>query len=892
MQQPAHPAQTRGIADYGLHQPALLQLLQLANHNPDHLLTAAAPQPLLQQATRAEIINIGQRLVSDAQAFFATATPESTVFDPRSIEPDSAPEVALTQLLQQHSGLVIGTSPQMYSARRLLVEHLELFEQRGVRTLYLNTLLADAHQRDLDHYDGTADHAAISIELQRYLEHLPGQQRYSWLELLRQAHRHGIRLVALDTSVRKLLENQPALLATLPAEAPVDYIKHPVFNYLAQLIIHEQQSQPGSGKWLAIMDARQASAFKQTPGVAALTGVPTLRISVNEIASAQSPRFIQQDCGALFKTHRTHEWNWLQGNLLLTDRPTPSAVELNALLLANSGLNSTHFTLRALPDSDALEMRYASAGEIVRRRVRQQTDLRWSIENRNPIRFEIGQTQFANLSALIAFLTAQSWIPLDQHGIPPWSIRDAQQRKTLAARFAQRRHEVLWHMAWFASATERQQFKQGRDSYRLEQTGADIDLSDISALGLACADLSELKQAFADSVTPWHQEQLSPREQGALLAAIHQLQARQLAQHAARWQMQIARLGAQRILPLAHNIYLAATDHRQGLCSALAAQVASAWMLERRAGQGLIERWQQRLTAASTAPGTTEARVLDLGLLEWSTIEAHAKFGNFLPRILPDLDAVLRVMNTAPHGAAYQLSLGHHAVSLGVARSESEVLFFVADPNYGYVEFNGLEALHAGLSFQEKRWRALFPGAQEERAFGAGYSLRRYRRDLPTQPLFVHRGTAPGTALRLEDLSQETPLGRMFGPQLELDRSFRALQRRLTLAEYRACMLPPSGAGLPLNPRLQQIFVRHRGQENLQQLVQITVDDRYAWLRFRRTPTAPIEELVIDGRHHAEDLHYLQSYDRFWQRLTRARHHGELGLELDTLFLTAALIEA
>lgn len=875
---------TDSPSPYAIPASSTLEVLQQAAFSPE---TLPAPERL-SPPVRHHLIEAGKRLLADAHAFFATARPAPGRTDTRQLDTEAPLEIMLQQMLQQQQGLVICAS-QASSGRRLLIEQMSRFKHCGVSTLYIEALLSDAHQFDLNHYLDTSASRAPPPGLSHYLHQTA---LFNWVMLLQHARQHGIRIVALDCMARKYLEVYPELLETEDPAHTRAYLEHQGFNFIAQQMIRKQHSIQGRGRWLAIVTPGRASWFRQIPGVAELSQGLSLRIDTP--SSRPAPRFTQQDRGMLLKSGAGPEWAWLKADWLLSNRPPANGVELNTLLRTHSSAQSSRFLLQAGDEPDTLELRYSRGNEVIRRKLRHLPDHSYSIENRNPIRREITQTRFASLSELVQFFAGQHCIPLELPSQPAWSIRDLQQRQQQTRLFAQRRHEVLWHMSWFASAEERTEFRLGRDSFRQEQAGQEVDLSDLSALNLAGADLSELKQALIASISPWHQEQLSPRQQGALLSAIHMGQTQALALHITRWQTLITAQGAERILMIAHNSFLAATDQPKGLCSALAAQVAAAWMQERDQAPLAfqLDHSLQRLAAATAAPGTAESQVLALGLLEWAFIPDSAKFGQFSAQPFHDLSAAAQRVISSVHSSAYQLSLGDHAVCTGVLihRHPPQRRYFLADPNYGYAEFASEQLFEQGLQFQENYWRRLFPGEQEDRVFMAGYSLRQYRDDLPDQTLFVQRAspTPLQAELTLADLGSEAPLARRF-PALEHNPRFKALQQRLTLTEYRARMLPLSPSGLPLNQRLQQIFMRHSGRDDLMHLRNITFYGPHALMQFQRAPTAAMEELSINGRHYAEDLQYLRQYQAFWLRLTRAHRPGRIGLDLDSLFLSAAL---
>jgi hypothetical protein len=858
-----------------------------------HTLPAAGGNPPAGPlAEHAPVIRAGRLLLSDSRAFFVPARLQPEPFRFPGLEPESTLANALPHMLSRHAGLVIGSDTGTEDYLALLTGQLPLLHQLEVRTLYLEPLLAEVHQPALERF-ASGDTATVQPDILQQLMQAGGGAG-SWQKLLQQARQNGIRLVALDCLARHYLLQQEYLLTAIDPQLAPDYFRQHVFNYFAQLQIRQQQRVAGSGKWLAVMSTGHACRIDQRAGVAELCAVPVLRISLHQEHRALTPHFTRLDDGMLNKEDSQQQWNWLQADLLLSDRPAPTGVELNQQLRSNANAGHPQFLLRALAGTANLELRYSSGNKVIRRLIRPGQDQGYLIENRNPIRRDILQSRFSSLTQLINHFLEQHWSVQEQGSVGAWTIKEQQQRQLLAKNFAQRRQEVLWHMSWLATPEERSHFRDGRNGFRTEQAGGSVELSDLSALGLAGADLSELQQFFSAAVSAWHEEELNARQQGALLAAIHQLQALALQETIRRWQEQISELAAQRILPITHNGYLAATDHPQGLCSALALLVAVGWMQDRDQIPLAfhLERLLQRMAAATADPAQPEARILDLALLEWTYIVDSAKFASNRSLPLHDLDAVLLQLSETTHSAAFQLSIGSHAISLGVLLSPSRRFFF-ADPNYGYAEFSSEDHFRLGLQLQEQHWHRLFPGAEGDRVFTTGYSLRQYRDDLPQQALFVRRASSSMprdnlATLRLADLGKSAPLGRMFGAEIEQDPRFRALKRRLTLAEYRARMRPKA-ADLPLNQRLQHIFTRHSGRDNLARLRAISFVGRHALLQFQHAPTDVIQELEINGRHYPEDVEYLHQYQTFWRLLTRPLHHAEPHLEMDTLFLSSAL---
>nr|NLU59185.1 hypothetical protein [Pseudomonas sp. BIGb0427] len=143
-----------------------------------------------------------------------------------------------------------------------------------MRTLYLEHLMTDLHQADLDLFHRSG---RMTTQLRRYLDRLDlghrtdSAGRYSFLELVRKARANRIRVQALDCVASYHLEG-------LDLEQPGNPLRQKVMNYYANRVIGATQGKADAGKWVALVGNTHSNLYKRVPGLAELQGVPGLRL--------------------------------------------------------------------------------------------------------------------------------------------------------------------------------------------------------------------------------------------------------------------------------------------------------------------------------------------------------------------------------------------------------------------------------------------------------------------------------------------------------------------------------------------------------------------------------------------------------------------------------------
>lgn len=213
-------------------------------------------------------------LIEDANAFIAQwrSPGRSPVPVP---DPSLPPYIAVRRLLEESRGLVIGESHQAIASKRFLIENMPALARDGVETLYMEHLMTDLHQAELDQ---VASDGRLPSQLQDYLRdqdlghHTDPARRYNFTTLVQAARGEGIHVRALDCAASYRLDGMDDLYNVGGT------LRHKVFSYHASRVIAARGGLPGSGKWIALVGDTHASTYKGVPGLAQLHDVTALRI--------------------------------------------------------------------------------------------------------------------------------------------------------------------------------------------------------------------------------------------------------------------------------------------------------------------------------------------------------------------------------------------------------------------------------------------------------------------------------------------------------------------------------------------------------------------------------------------------------------------------------------
>ncbi len=214
---------------------------------------------------------VRQQLAEDARAFFSAPELPARPAIP-ALENAASERTIITELLKDSPGLVIGEDHGCIGSKKFLMDNMARLAKEGVRTLYMEHLLTDFHQLDLDAFARTGK---LSEKMERYLRGLDigfatdPSGRYNFLELVRSAGKQHIRVQAIDC----LASYRQAGLLNVDGT-----LRQQMMNFFASKVIRADQALRGASKWACLVGNTHANTFEGVPGLAELEGSVGLRI--------------------------------------------------------------------------------------------------------------------------------------------------------------------------------------------------------------------------------------------------------------------------------------------------------------------------------------------------------------------------------------------------------------------------------------------------------------------------------------------------------------------------------------------------------------------------------------------------------------------------------------
>jgi len=239
---------------------------------------------------------IRKRLYHDALEFFATLQLPGRPPVP-VLATDATAEEIIDRILQHARGLVIGESHTAIGSKQWLIENMELLASKQVKTLYMEHLLTDFHQAALDEFFRTG---VMPKDLETYLKALDvgnmtdPLERYTFLELVREARKQGIHIQAIDCMASYRLYGMEIM--TAQALTVDETARQKMMNYFARSVIRADQAARGAHKWVALMGNSHSNTFDGVAGVSELE--EAIGIRVEDVAEGVS-RGIEVDPGKI-----------------------------------------------------------------------------------------------------------------------------------------------------------------------------------------------------------------------------------------------------------------------------------------------------------------------------------------------------------------------------------------------------------------------------------------------------------------------------------------------------------------------------------------------------------------------------------------------------------------
>ncbi len=222
-----------------------------------------------------------EALREEAVQFFEQLPNDDTALTnplPLAIDPIQSDSSILNALFSKKEGIVFGESRTQIESKKLLIENMSSLRSAGVKTLYLEQLLSDVHQADIDAYLRASD-AIMSPKLRAYLDDMSAgvgidpDGPYTYHTLIERARRDRINVIALDCTASYKVSD---LLGDYPNA------RGQMMNYYASSTISQHQAALGNTKWIALVGNSHTNTFSGIPGIAELTNGIGVRVEPDD----------------------------------------------------------------------------------------------------------------------------------------------------------------------------------------------------------------------------------------------------------------------------------------------------------------------------------------------------------------------------------------------------------------------------------------------------------------------------------------------------------------------------------------------------------------------------------------------------------------------------------
>ncbi|MFL6967073.1 membrane-targeted effector domain-containing toxin [Pseudomonas alvandae] len=209
-------------------------------------------------------------IVDASQRFFDRHSPFPNS-SPPTLPPHSPASDIFQHAYKQSNGLVLGAAYDAKGARTLLIENMQVLAKQQVKTLYLENLMVEYDQPQLESFaSGGIMSGELRANLRRQdeLQRVDPQSDHSLEKLVTIARQHGIKVSALDLAA--IFRDDLRMY---------DPGRSSAFKYIAHSIIQNDQAKAGPHKWLALVASGHANAVRNTPGLAELQGAVGVRVT-------------------------------------------------------------------------------------------------------------------------------------------------------------------------------------------------------------------------------------------------------------------------------------------------------------------------------------------------------------------------------------------------------------------------------------------------------------------------------------------------------------------------------------------------------------------------------------------------------------------------------------
>ena len=249
----------------------------------EHFIDITNPENVLEDFKK-----LRRRLYADAHAFHENLPP----LRPRPTIPSfgaaNSSDSIIRRLLEEAPGLVIGEAHSSVGSKQFLIENMEVLSKQKVKTLYMEHLLNDFHQTDLDLFN---QGKPLSKDLENYLNnldqgwHTDPTGRFTFLNLVKAARDNHIRVQSIDCAGSYRVNGLIGVST---------YSRQEMMNYYAKTIIDADQVARGAHRWVALVGNSHANTWHDISGLSELEGGIGVRV---ESAPVGQPTTIEPDPG-------------------------------------------------------------------------------------------------------------------------------------------------------------------------------------------------------------------------------------------------------------------------------------------------------------------------------------------------------------------------------------------------------------------------------------------------------------------------------------------------------------------------------------------------------------------------------------------------------------------
>lgn len=270
------------------------------------------------ESARCDFFARRDQLEKDARNIVAAQLP------PRPTMPVPEPQwdlqTFIPQLYAHTDGMVIGEFHASIASKKLIIDNLPLLAEQQVKTLYMEHLLTDLHQADLDRFMDSGQMSKRLLHDLKVLDqgHVTDPSGvYSFETLVIKAQQHGLEIRAIDCAASYHLKGLSQATFTT---------RQRMMNYFASRTIRRHQAVMGSHRWVALVGNSHSNTYADiVPGLAELEGGIGLRVLD---VSPGSSRGITLDPGESVRIPLRNREEFLKGDFRveLDVRTSPVAI--------------------------------------------------------------------------------------------------------------------------------------------------------------------------------------------------------------------------------------------------------------------------------------------------------------------------------------------------------------------------------------------------------------------------------------------------------------------------------------------------------------------------------------------------------------------------------------